>query len=306
MVVSTSVEIAGVVFETPVIAASGTFGFGREYAEYIDLNKLGGISVKGLTLRPRNGNKTPRIAETPSGMLNSVGLQNPGVDRFIVEEIPFLRQFSTKIIVNIAGNTIEDYVEMAARLEEADVDMLEVNVSCPNVKKGCVAFGTTEKGIEEVTKAVKKSTSHPVIVKLTPNVSDIGNLALAAEEAGADAVSLINTITGMVIDVNTRRPLLFNNTGGLSGPAVRPIAVRMVHEVYKRVKIPIIGMGGICNGNDALQFMIAGACAVMVGTWNFNNPSACIDTAEEIKLYMKEKNIRKLREITGSLILNGE
>jgi dihydroorotate dehydrogenase (NAD+) catalytic subunit len=306
MDVNTSVEIAGVVFDNPVIAASGTYGFGREYAEYIDLNRLGGISVKGLTLLPRSGNRTPRIAETPSGMLNSVGLQNPGVESFIVKEIPFLRQFRTKIIVNIAGNTIDDYIEMAKRLDGTDIDMLEVNVSCPNVKRGCVAFGTTEKGVEEVTKAVKKATSHPVMVKLTPNVSDIGSIALAAQEAGADAVSLINTITGMVIDVNTRRTLLYNNTGGLSGPAVRPIAVRMVHEVYKRVNIPIIGMGGICNGDDALQFMIAGAKAIMVGTWNFNNPSACIDTAEEIKLYMKKNNIGKLDEITGSLVLNGE
>jgi dihydroorotate dehydrogenase (NAD+) catalytic subunit len=306
MDVNTSVEIAGVVFDNPVIAASGTYGFGREYAEYIDLNKLGGISVKGLTLLPRAGNRTPRIAETPSGMLNSVGLQNPGVESFIAEEIPYLRQFRTKIIVNMAGNTVEDYIEMAKRLDEADIDMLEVNVSCPNVKKGCVAFGTTEKGIEEVTKAVKKATSHPVIVKLTPNVTDIGSLAMAAEEAGADAVSLINTITGMVIDVNTTRPLLYNNTGGLSGPAVRPIAVRMVHEVFKRVNIPVIGMGGICSGEDALQFMIAGAKAIMIGTWNFNNPSACIDVAGEIELYMKEKNIRKLKEITGSLVLNGE
>lgn len=306
MVVNTSVEIAGVVFDNPVIAASGTYGFGREYGKYIDLNKLGGISVKGLTLEPRAGNKTPRIAETPSGMLNSVGLQNPGVEKFISEEIPFLKQYRTKIIANIAGNTIEDYVEMAKRLDEADIDMLEVNVSCPNVKRGCVAFGTTEKGIEDVTKAVKKVTSHPIIVKLTPNVSDIGSLALSAEEAGADAISLINTITGMVIDVNTRRPLLYNNTGGLSGPAVRPVAVRMVHEVYKRVNIPIIGMGGICSGEDALQFIIAGADAIMVGTWNFNNPVACIEVAEEIELYMKKNNVSKLREITGSLILNGE
>ncbi|MBN2883447.1 MAG: dihydroorotate dehydrogenase [Clostridia bacterium] len=306
MDVNTSVEIAGVIFDNPVIAASGTYGFGREYAEYIDLNKLGGIAVKGLTLLPRTGNKTPRIAETPSGMLNSVGLQNPGVESFIANEIPYLRQFRTKIIVNIAGNIVEDYIEMAERLDDEDIDMIEVNVSCPNVKKGCVAFGTTEKGIEEVTKAVRKVTSHPVIVKLTPNVSDIGSLALAAEESGADAVSLINTLTGMVIDVNTRRPLLYNNTGGLSGPAVRPVAVRMVNEVYNRVKIPIIGMGGICSGDDALQFMIAGARAIMVGTWNFRNPSACIDVAEEIELYMKEKNISKPSEITGSLILNGE
>ena len=306
MVVNTSIGIAGVVFNNPVIAASGTYGFGREYGEYIDLNKLGGISVKGLTLKARSGNRTPRIAETPSGMLNSVGLQNPGVDAFIRDEIPFLRQYDTKIIANIAGNTVEDYIMMSEKLDDADIDMLEVNVSCPNVKKGCVAFGTTEKGIEEVTSAVRRVTKLPFIVKLTPNVADIGELAAAAEFAGADAVSLINTITGMVIDVNTRRPLLWNNTGGLSGPAVRPVAVRMVHEVYKRVNIPIIGMGGICSGNDALEFMIAGASAVMVGTWNFMNPGACLEVADEVETYMKDNKIKGLKELIGSLQLNGE
>ena len=306
MVVNTSVRIAGVEFVNPVIAASGTYGFGREYADYIDLNNLGGISVKGLTLQPRMGNNTPRIAETPSGILNSVGLQNPGVDAFISKEIPYLKQYSTKIIANIAGNTLEDYIEMAEKLNGTGTDMLEVNVSCPNVKHGCVAFGTTTEGVGEVTRAVRRSTDIPIMVKLTPNVSDIASIAMAAEEAGADAVSLINTITGMVIDVNTRRPVLANNTGGLSGPAVRPVAVRMVHEVYKAVSIPVIGMGGICTGEDAIQFILAGASAVMVGTWNFNNPCACTDVASGIESYMVQNGIEDLKEITGTLILNGE
>ncbi|MCD6322149.1 MAG: dihydroorotate dehydrogenase [Clostridiales bacterium] len=306
MVVNTSIRIAGVEFVNPVIAASGTYGFGREYADYVDLNNLGGISVKGLTLKPRMGNKTPRIAETPSGILNSVGLQNPGMDAFISKEIPYLKQYSTKIIANIAGNTLEDYIEMAEKLNGTGTDMVEVNVSCPNVKRGGIAFGTTPESVGEVTKAVREVTDIPIIVKLTPNVSDIASIAMMAEEAGADAISLINTIIGMVIDVNTRRPVLANNTGGLSGPAVRPVAVRMVHEVYKAVSIPIIGMGGICTGEDAIQFILAGASAVMVGTWNFNNPYACTDVASGIESYMVRNGITNLKEITGALILNGE
>ena len=306
MVVNTSIRIAGVEFVNPVIAASGTYGFGREYADYVDLNNLGGISVKGLTLKPRMGNKTPRIAETPSGILNSVGLQNPGMDAFISKEIPYLKQFRTKIIANIAGNTLEDYIEMAEKLNGTGTDMVEINVSCPNVKRGGIAFGTTPESVGEVTKAVREVTDIPIIVKLTPNVSDIASIAMMAEEAGADAISLINTIIGMVIDVNTRRPVLANNTGGLSGPAVRPVAVRMVHEVYKAVSIPIIGMGGICTGEDAIQFILAGASAVMVGTWNFNNPYACTDVASGIESYMVRNGITNLKEITGALILNGE
>jgi len=306
MVVNTSIKIGGVEFLNPVIAASGTYGFGHEYADYVDLNKVGGISVKGLTLLPRLGNNTPRIAETPSGILNSVGLQNPGVDAFISDEIPYLKQFKTKIIANIAGNTVEDYIEMAIRLDETDIDMLEVNVSCPNVKHGCVAFGTTTAGVAEVTKAVRKATKKPIMVKLTPNVFDIASIAMAAESEGADAVSLINTITGMVIDVKTRRPVLANNTGGLSGPAVRPVAVRMVHEVYKAVKIPVVGMGGICSGEDAIQFLLAGATAVMVGTWNFNNPFACTDVTAGIESYMADNGIRSVSQLTGALILNGD
>lgn len=306
MVVNTSVDIAGVEFKNPVIAASGTYGFGREYADYVDLNKIGGISVKGLTLLPRLGNATPRIAETPSGILNSVGLQNPGVESFIKDEIPYLKQFNTKIIANVAGNTLNDYVLMTEKLSDSGTDMLEINVSCPNVKHGCVAFGTTTAGVSEVTRAVKRATNLPIMIKLTPNVSDIASIAMAAEAEGADAVSLINTITGMVIDVKTRRPILANNTGGLSGPAVMPIAVRMVHEVYNAVNIPIVGMGGICSGEDAIQFILAGASAVMVGTWNFNNPSACIDVSEGIKSYMIKEKIKEIRELTGKLILNGE
>ncbi len=305
MDVNTSVEIGGVRFSNPVIAASGTYGFGREYANYADLNKIGGISVKGLTLKPRQGNRTPRIAETPSGILNSVGLQNPGVHGFVKDEIPFLRRFSLKIIANIAGDTLEDYAEMAGILDDSDIDMVEVNISCPNVKKGCASFGATEYGTQEVTEAVKRNTKKPVIVKLTPNVADIGAIARAAEAAGADAVSLINTITGMVIDVNTRRPLLYNNTGGLSGPAVRPVAVRMVHEVHEAVSIPIIGMGGITCYEDAMQFIIAGARAVMVGTWNFNNPSACVDIADGIKSFLSDRGINDVNMLTGSLELNG-
>ncbi len=306
MVVNTRVNIAGVVFVNPVIAASGTYGFGREYSDYVDLNKIGGISVKGLTLQPRLGNDTPRIAETPSGILNSVGLQNPGVDAFIRDEIPYLKQFDTKIIANIAGNTVSDYIEMAEKLDCTGIDILEVNVSCPNVKKGCLAFGTTMSGVAEVTKAVRKATKKPIMIKLTPNVSDIASIALSAEAEGADAVSLINTITGMVIDVNTRRPVLANNTGGLSGPAVRPVAVRMVHEVYKSVSIPVVGMGGICSAEDAIQFILAGASAIMVGTWNFNNPRACSDVAEGIKSYMEENSISDVSKLTGELIMNGD
>lgn len=296
--------IAGLKFKNPVIAASGTFGFGREYSEYIDLNSLGGISVKGLTLMPRQGNKPPRIAETPAGILNSVGLQNPGVHAFIKKEIPFLRKFNTAIIANIAGNTIEEYCEMAEILSDADIDAIELNVSCPNVKKGCVAFGNSASGISEITKRVKPFCRKPLIVKLTPNVTDIKEIALAAEEAGADAVSLINTILGMAIDINKRKPILANNMGGLSGPAVKPVAVRMVYEVSKTVKIPVIGMGGISTGEDAIEFILAGASAVMVGTAGFVNPDACIKVAEGIECYLRKYNYSSLNDIIGKLELN--
>lgn len=297
-------EIAGMKLKNPVIAASGTFGFGREYSEFIDLNMLGGISVKGLTLEPRQGNKPPRIAETPAGILNSVGLQNPGVHAFIRDEIPFLRKFDTAIIVNIAGNTIEEYCEMAEILADADIDAIELNVSCPNVKAGCVAFGNSTAGITEITKKVKPFCKKPLIVKLTPNVTDIKEIALAAEASGADAVSLINTILGMVIDIYKRRPILANNVGGLSGPAVKPVAVRMVYEVCRTVKIPVIGMGGISTGEDAIEFFLAGARAVMVGTAGFVNPDACIKVAEGIECYLRYCNYNSLSDIVGKLELN--
>ncbi|MBN2853561.1 MAG: dihydroorotate dehydrogenase [Clostridia bacterium] len=303
--VNTSVNIAGVTFSNPVIAASGTYGFGREYGNYVDLNKLGGISVKGLTLLPREGNMPPRIAETPSGMLNSVGLENPGVERFISDEIPFLSQYDLKTIVNVAGNSIEDYVNMTLKLNETSVDMLEINLSCPNVKHGCVSFGVSEQGVYEVTKAVKEVSKKPVIIKLTPNVTSIASIAYKAQDAGADGVSLINTITGMKINVKTRRPVLYNNTGGLSGPAIRPIAVRMVHEVYQAIDIPIIGMGGITCLSDALEFIIAGASAVMIGTYNFMNPYLCEQIVIDLIDYMKHNNIDNIKEMVGSLRLNG-
>lgn len=301
-----SVNIGGLKLKNPVIAASGTFGFGREHGEFIDLNKLGGISVKGLTLKPRQGNKPPRVAETPAGMLNSVGLQNPGVEVFIEKEIPFLRQYSAAIIANIAGNTIEEYCEMAEKLSSSDIDAIELNVSCPNVKAGCVAFGNSESGISEITSQVKKYCKKPLIVKLTPNVSNIAEIAIAAETAGADALSLINTLLGMVIDIETRRPVLFNNTGGLSGPAVKPVAVRMVYQVAKAVKIPVIGMGGISNGNDAVEFMLAGATAVMVGTAGLIYPDACIKVCDGIQQYMQRHHLHRIDEMTGKLELNIE
>ncbi len=299
-----SVDICGIKLKNPVIAASGTFGFGREHAEYIDLKKLGGISVKGLTLKPRQGNKPPRVAETPAGILNSVGLQNPGVHYFIEKELPFLRKYSVAVIANIAGNTVEEYCEMAQILSEADIDAIELNVSCPNVKEGCIAFGNTPRGINEITQQVRKYSRKPLIVKLTPNVASITATASAAEAAGADAVSLINTLLGMAIDVDTRRPVLANNTGGLSGPAVKPVAVRMVYEVSQAVKIPIIGMGGISCGNDAIEFMLAGANAVMVGTAGMIYPDACIKVCDGIEQYMRKHAFNRAADITGRLELN--
>jgi len=290
--------------KNPVIAASGTFGFGREYSEFIDLNRIGGISVKGLTLKPRKGNPPPRIAETPGGILNSVGLQNPGVEAFVKNEIPFLRKYDTAIIANIAGNTIDDYCEMAEILSDADIDAVELNVSCPNVKSGGVAFGNNICGITEITSSVKKHCKKPLIVKLTPNVTDIKEIAKAAEAAGADALSLINTILGMAIDIKTRRPVLANNFGGLSGPAVKPIAVRMVYETANAVKIPVIGMGGITDGNDAIEFMLAGASAVMVGTANFTNPTACVDVVKGIEKYLEDNNYSGLKDVIGKVALN--
>ncbi len=298
------VSIGSLKLKNPVIAASGTFGFGREFSEYMDINQVGAISVKGLTLEPRQGNKPPRIAETPAGILNSVGLQNPGVRAFIKEEIPFLRKFNTAIIANVAGNTLEDYCEMVEILSSEDIDAIELNVSCPNVKKGCMSFGNTTAGISEITREVRKHCRKPLIVKLTPNVTDIREIALAAEAEGADAISLINTLYGMAIDIHRRRPVLANNFGGLSGPAVKPVALRMVYEVANTVKVPVIGMGGITTGDDAVEFMLAGATAVMVGTANFVNPAVCVDVVKGIQNYLGMYNSQDVNDIIGKVQLN--
>lgn len=299
-----SVNIAGVKFNNPVIMASGTYGFGKEYGEYIDLNKLGGISVKGLTLLERKGNPPPRIAETPSGILNSVGLQNPGVQVFKQQYMPFLKGYDTRVIANIAGNTIEDYCEMAEILGDSGVDAIELNVSCPNVKAGCLAFGTTPQGIAEITRSVKKYCKQPLIVKLTPNVADIKSIAKAAEDEGADAVSLINTLLGMAIDIHKKKPVLANNFGGLSGPAVKPVAVRMVYEVANTVKIPVIGMGGIATAEDAIEFLLAGASAIMVGTANFVDPLVPEKIINGIVEYLKQNNYNNIYSVIGKLEMN--
>ncbi len=299
-----SVNIAGIGLKNPVIMASGTYGFGHEYGEYIDLNTLGGISVKGLTLKERKGNPPPRIAETPAGILNSVGLQNPGVESFKKQELPFLKQFDTRIIANIAGNTIEEYCEMAEVLGDSEIDAIELNVSCPNVKAGGLAFGTDPVLVEEITSAVKRYCRQPLIVKLSPNVGDIKSMARAAEAAGADCVSLINTILGMAIDIHRKKPVLANNFGGLSGPAVKPVAVRMVYEAAHAVKIPVIGMGGIACSDDAVEFLLAGAAAVMVGTANFVNPTVPLDIISGLEEYMKKYGYRSLKDVTGQLELN--
>jgi len=297
-----SVNIAGMKLKNPVIAASGTFGFGKEYSKFFDLNKLGGISVKGLTLEPRKGNEPPRIAETPGGILNSVGLQNPGVHAFIRDEIPFLREFDTAVIANVAGNTVDDYRAIVEILSDADIDAIELNVSCPNVKEGCLLFGSTAAGVFDVTDAVRKVFKKPLIVKLSPNVTDITEIARAAEAAGADCISLINTILGMSIDVEKRKPVLANVMGGLSGPAVKPVAVRMVYQTAKAVKVPIIGMGGISNESDAIEFMLAGASAVMIGTAGFVNPNVWVDTIQGIEEYIKENGFDNAADLTGALI----
>jgi len=299
-----STEIAGVKFENPIITASGTFGFGEEFSEYADLSEYGGICVKGLTLKPRSGNRPPRIAETPSGILNSVGLQNPGVEYFAKYDMPKLKNIGTKIIANMSGNTAEEYCRMAEILSDTDIDMIEMNISCPNVKCGGMAFGTDAKTVEALTAEVKKYCRKPLIVKLSPNVTSIKEIALSAESGGADAVSLINTILGMVIDIETKRPVLANNMGGLSGPAVKPVAVRMVYEVRNAVKIPIIGMGGIMSGSDAVEFMIAGADMVALGTGMFIKPDLIMKVKKEIKKYLQRHNINNCRDIVNTLILN--
>lgn len=297
-----SVDIGGLKLHSPVIAASGTFGFGHEFEPYADLNRLGGISVKGLTLKPRQGNPAPRIAETAGGILNSVGLQNPGVEAFIAKEIPYLRKFKTKIIANLAGSCEEDYVTAAAMLNEADVDAVELNVSCPNVKAGCAAFGQDPIALEGLVKAVRKVLpSKPLIIKLTPNVTSIVETARAAVSGGADAVSLINTLLGMKIDARRMRPVLANITGGMSGPCVKPVALRMVYEVSKAVNVPIIGMGGIETGEDAAEFILAGASAVQVGTANLVHPNAVTKVEDELIQYMKDMKFTSIADFRGKL-----
>lgn len=299
------VEYCGVKFRNPIVTASGTFGFGYEYDEYAPLSEYGGFSSKGLTRQPRGGNKPPRIAETPSGILNSVGLQNPGVEVFAQVLMPQIKeQFDTNVIANMSGNTIEEYAEMAEILSETDAAIIEMNISCPNVKHGGMAFGTNAAVVEELTREVKKRCKKPLVVKLSPNVTSITEIARAAEAGGADGLSLINTLLGMKIDINTRRPILANNTGGLSGPAVKPVAVRMVHEVYEAVKIPIIGMGGVMSGEDVIEFMIAGARLVALGTGLFAKPDLIFDVKRDILAYMERFKIDDIRDIIGTLELN--
>lgn len=294
-----AVDLNGLTLKNPVTVASGTFGFGREYGEYVDLNDIGGIMVKGLTLEERQGNPVPRVAETPMGMLNSVGLQNPGVDGFLKDELPYLKEFDTKIIANINGNQIEEYCRLAALLSDSSVDALELNISCPNVKEGGVAFGTDPAMVYEVTKRVRGYSKKHLIVKLSPNVKDIREIALAAEEAGADCISMINTLIGMGIDIEKQKPILARGIGGLSGPAIKPVAVRMVYEVAKVVRIPIIGMGGIMNGDDAVEFLLAGASAVSVGTANFINPRAALEVRDGIERYLLRKGYGSVQDIVG-------
>ena len=296
-----SVKIAGVEFKNPVITASGTFGFGREYAELYPLEKLGGISCKGITLKERLGNPPPRICETASGILNSVGLQNPGVEKFVSEDLGWLKQQNTVVIANTAGHSLEDYCKTVEILENSDVDMIELNLSCPNVKEGGINFGTSCTSVENVTYEIRKRTSKPLIVKLTPNVTDITELALAAESAGADSVSLINTLTGMKIDINTRRPVLRNNTGGLSGSAVLPVAIRMVWQVANKVKIPVIGMGGISTWEDAVEMMLAGASAIQVGTAIFHDVYAPIKIIDGLNAYLDKNGIASVNDIVGKV-----
>jgi dihydroorotate dehydrogenase (NAD+) catalytic subunit len=296
------VDFAGVELKNPIVVASGTFGFGREYAPFYSLDELGAVCVKGLTLMPREGNPPPRIAETPSGMLNSIGLQNPGVDAFIKEELPFLRKFDVKVIANISGNTPDEYREMAERLSAAGADLIELNISCPNVKQGGIAFGTSPETAAEVTLAAKKGASVPLIVKLSPNVTDIVGIARAVRDSGADALSLINTIPGMRIDIHTRRPAIRSNTGGLSGPAVFPIAVRMVWQVASAVDLPVLGMGGVSSASDAVELMLAGAAAVAVGTAIFSDPYAPIKIRDGLRDYLVDKGIPRASDLTGAVL----
>ncbi|HIU74298.1 MAG TPA: dihydroorotate dehydrogenase [Candidatus Pelethocola excrementipullorum] len=298
---NTKVNLAGVELKNPVMTASGTFGSGEEYSEFVDLSRLGAVVTKGVANVPWPGNPTPRIAEVHGGMLNAIGLQNPGMEVFCQRDIPFLKQYDTKIIVNVCGKTTEDYCEVVERLADEDVDMLEINISCPNVKEGGIAFGQDPKAVEAITKEVKKYAKQPVIMKLSPNVTDITVMAKAAEAGGADVLSLINTLTGMKIDINRRTFAIANKTGGMSGPAVKPVALRMVYQVAQAVSVPIIGMGGIATAEDALEFILAGATAVSVGTANFYNPYATVEVAEGIEEYMRNNQISDIQELIGGV-----
>ena len=298
---NTKVNLAGVELKNPVMTCSGTFGSGMEYAEFVDLSRLGAVVTKGVANVPWPGNPTPRVAEVYGGMLNAIGLQNPGIDVFCERDIPFLQKYDTKIIVNVCGRTTEDYCEVVDRLAEQPVDMLEINISCPNVKHGGIAFGQDPKAVEAITKAVKERAKQPIIMKLSPNVTDIAEMAQAAEAGGADVISLINTITGMKIDVNRRKFVLANKTGGMSGPAVKPVALRMVYQVAQAVKVPVIGMGGISTAEDALEFILAGATAVSVGTANFADPQATVKIIEGIEDYMKAQRVADIHELIGAV-----
>lgn len=301
---NTRVNLAGIEMKNPVTVASGTFGYGREMSEFIDLNRLGGIVTKGTSLKPRPGNKPPRVCEVTGGMLNSIGLQNPGVEFFMEYDLPWLKEFDTKIIVNACGSSIEEYVELAKVLNTLDIDGVELNLSCPNVKAGCMAFGTSYEGVKEVTSQVRKVLDKPLIVKLTPNVTDITAPARGAEDAGADGVSLINTLLGMSIDIEKQRPILANNMGGLSGPAVKPVAVRMVYQVAQAVRIPVLGLGGIVNGKDVIEFMLAGATGVSIGTGNFIEPETSIKAIEGVEEYLERHKIENISDIIGKVQMN--
>ena len=296
---NTSVTLAGVTLKNPVMTASGTFGSGGEFSEFVDLNNLGAVVTKGVANVPWPGNPSPRVAETYGGMINAIGLQNPGIDVFVERDIPFLKQYDTKIIVNVCGRTTEDYCEVVERLANEPVDMLEINISCPNVKEGGIAFGQNPGYVEAITKEVKKYAKQPIIMKLSPNVTDITEMAKAAEAGGADVLSLINTLTAMKIDIHKRKFAVANKTGGLSGPAIKPVAVRMVYQVSKAVNLPIIGMGGIMTGEDAIEFLMAGATAVSVGTANFHNPMATQEVVDGIEAYMKKYNVEDIHDIIG-------
>lgn len=295
------VEIAGVEFQNPVTVASGTFGSGAEYAEFVDLNRLGAVTTKGVANIPWAGNPTPRIAEVYGGMLNAIGLQNPGIDVFAKRDVPFLRKYNTKIIVNVCGKTTEDYIDVVEKLGDVDVDMLEINISCPNVKEGGIAFGQDPKAVEAITKAVKSHAKQPVMMKLSPNVTDITEMAKAAQAGGADALSLINTLTGMKIDIQRRTFAVANRTGGFSGPAIKPVAVRMVYQVAQAVQIPIVGMGGISCWEDAIEFLLAGATMVSVGTANFYNPNVTMEVVDGIEKYLLDHQISDVRELIGAV-----